>query len=50
MRAWLLNKNISLYWILRRRLGKVKALRVHEALERVILIFGRPRYPGGGAI
>jgi hypothetical protein len=45
MRSLLINKNISLYYWLKKRIGKTIALEVANAIERVILIFGRERIP-----
>ena len=47
MRSFLINKNMSLYYWLRRRTGKATAFRVAHAIEKVILIFGRERMPNG---
>ena len=47
MRSFLINKNMSLYYWLRRRTGKAIAFRVANAIEKVILIFGRERMPHG---
>ena len=47
MRSFLINKNMSLYYWLRRRIGKAMAFRVADAIEKVILIFGRERIPHG---
>jgi len=47
MRSFLINKNMSLYYWLRRRIGKAVAFRVANAIEKVILIFGRERMPHG---
>ena len=47
MRSYLINKNLSLYYWLRKRVGKERAYRVASALEKVILIFGREQ--AGGA-
>jgi len=41
MRGFLINKNLCLYYWLRKRIGKRQAYRVSNTLERVILIFGR---------
>jgi hypothetical protein len=41
MRSFLINKNLSLYYWLKKRIGKRGALRVASSLEKVILIFGR---------
>jgi hypothetical protein len=47
MRSFLINKNMSLYYWLRKRIGKPIAFRVANAIEKVILIFGRERMPHG---
>jgi len=41
MRSFLINKNISLYYWLKKRIGKRPAFWVANAIEKVILIFGR---------
>jgi len=41
MRSFLINKNLSLFYWLKKRIGKKGAFRVVNALEKVILIFGR---------
>ena len=43
MRSFLINKNLSLYFWLRRGIGKERAFRVANTLEKIILIFGRER-------
>ncbi len=43
MRSELINKNLSLYYWLRGRIGKKGALRVANTVEKMILIFGRER-------
>jgi hypothetical protein len=43
MRNFLINKNLSLYYWLKRRIGKNWALRVANTTERIILIFGREK-------
>ncbi len=43
MRSTLINKNLSFYYWLRRRIGRQQALNVANTLERIILIFGRER-------
>ena len=43
MRSELINKNLSLYYWLRGRIGKTGALRVANTVEKMILIFGRER-------
>jgi len=45
MRSFLINKNISLYYWLKKRIGKEIALEVANAIERVILFFGREQIP-----
>jgi len=47
VRSFLINKNMSLYYWLRRRIGKTTAFRIANAIEKVILIFGRERMPHG---
>jgi len=47
MRSFLINKNMSLYYWLRRKFGKAIAFRIANAIEKVILIFGRERMPNG---
>jgi hypothetical protein len=41
MRSFLINKNLSFYYWLKKKIGKRGALRVASTLEKVILIFGR---------
>ena len=41
MRGFLLNKNLSFYYWLKKRIGKVWAFRVANTTEKVILAFGR---------
>ncbi len=43
MRGFLINKNLSLYYWLRKRIGKKWACRVAIAIENAILIFRRPK-------
>ncbi len=49
MRSFLINKNMSLYYWLRKRMGKTLAFRIANTVEKVILIFGRERIPHGRA-
>jgi len=49
MRSFLINKNLSLYYWLRKRVGKAIAFRIASAVEKVILILGRERMPNGRA-
>jgi hypothetical protein len=46
MRDFLINKNLSLYYWLKKRIGKKPSYRVASILEKVILIFGRGTYGG----
>ncbi len=46
MRSFLMNKNLSLYYVLKRRIGKRQGLVIARAVERVLLIFGREGMPG----
>ncbi len=41
MRGFLINKNLSLYYWLKKKVGKERAYRVANTIEKVILIFGR---------
>jgi hypothetical protein len=41
MRSFLINKNLFLYYWLKRRIGKERAYRVTSAIEKVILVCGR---------
>lgn len=41
MRSLLINKNLSLYYRLKKRIGKGGAFWVANTIEKVILIFGR---------
>jgi len=43
MRSLLINKNLSLYYWLRGKIGKKWAFRVAHTMEKAILIFGRKR-------
>ena len=45
MRSFLINKNLSLYYWLKKRSGKAMAFEVANTIEKVILIFGRERMP-----
>jgi len=46
MRSFLVNKNLSLYYLLRRRIGKKLGLVVASTIEKALLIFGREKMPG----
>lgn len=41
MRSLLINKNLALYYWLKKRIGKKSAFGVTIVIERLILIFGR---------
>ena len=45
MRSFLINKNLCLYYWLKKTIGKAWALRVAETIERTILILGREVIP-----
>ncbi len=44
MRGFLINKNLSVYYWLRKRIGKRSAYRVAIVFEKLILVFGRATY------
>ena len=46
MRGFLINKNLSLYYWLKKRIGKERACRAACAIEKVVLIFGREKVGG----
>jgi hypothetical protein len=46
VRSFLINKNLSLYYWLKKRIGKQRAYGVASAIEKVILIFGREQVGG----
>ena len=41
MRSFLINKNLSLYYWLKKKIRKRGALRIGSTLEKIILVFGR---------
>jgi hypothetical protein len=41
MRSFLINKNLSLYYWLKKRIGKRGSFFVANCIENIILIFGR---------
>jgi hypothetical protein len=43
MRSFLINKNLSLYYWLKKRIGKGAAFWVAHSIEKVVLIFGREK-------
>ncbi len=45
MRSLLINKNLCLYYWLKKKIGKKWALAVANAIEKIILIFGRDIMP-----
>jgi hypothetical protein len=45
MRSFLVNKNLCLYYWLKKKIGKKWALGVANAVEKTILIFGREIMP-----
>jgi len=46
MRGYLINKNLSLYYWLKKKIGKERAYRVACAIEKIVLIFGRDQVGG----
>ena len=53
MRGFLINKNLCLYYQLRKKIGKKWAFGVANAIEKTILIFGRevmPSFNGDGIL
>ena len=46
MRSFLMNKNLSLYYLLRRKFGRKRGLVVASTIEKALLIFGREKMPG----
>lgn len=46
MRSFLINKNLSLYYLLKRKIGKRPSLVVANTIEKALLIFGREKMPG----
>ncbi len=45
VRSFLINKNLSLYYWLKKRTGKAFAFGVANTIEKTILVFGRERMP-----
>jgi hypothetical protein len=45
MRSFLINKNLCLYYWLKKKIGKRWALAVANGIEKIILIFGRDIMP-----
>ena len=46
MRSFLINKNLSFYYWLRKRIGKKGAFKMANILETMILVFGREQRGG----
>jgi len=46
MRSFLINKNLSLYYVLKRKIGKKQGLVVASSIEKALLVFGREKMPG----
>jgi hypothetical protein len=45
MRSFLINKNLCLYYWLKKKIGKKWALGAANTMEKIILIFGRDIMP-----
>jgi hypothetical protein len=45
MRSFLINKNLSLYYLLRKKIGKKQGLVVASIIEKALLFFGREKMP-----
>jgi hypothetical protein len=45
MRSFLINKNLCIHYWLRKRIGKKRALWTANAIEKMILLFGREVLP-----
>ncbi len=41
MRTFLINKNLCFYYWLKKKIGKERAFRVVNKIEKIILVFGR---------
>ena len=46
MRSFLINKNLALYYWLRKKIGRKRALRIANNIETLVLTFGREEAPG----
>jgi len=46
MRTFLINKNLCFYYWLRKRIGKERAFKVVNKIEKIILVFGREQMGG----
>ena len=45
MRSFLMNKNLSFYYFLKRKIGKKQAFAVATTVEKALLLFGREKMP-----
>jgi hypothetical protein len=45
MRGFLINKNLCFYYWLKKTIGKDRAFKVANKIEKIILIFGRETIP-----
>jgi hypothetical protein len=45
MRSFLINKNITLYYRLKKWIGNKPALRIVNKIERFVTLFGREQIP-----
>ncbi len=45
MKSFLINKNLSLYYLLKRMIGKKWGFVVAGSIEKALLIFGREELP-----
>ncbi len=48
MRSFLINKNLCLYYWLKKRMGSKGALRIANTIQKVVLVFGREQLPHEG--
>jgi hypothetical protein len=46
MRSFLINKNLSLYYLLKRKFGKKQGIAVASTIEKALLILGREKMSG----
>ena len=45
MRGFLINKNLCFYYWLKKKIGKDRAFKLVNKIEKIILIFGRKAIP-----
>ena len=45
MRSFLVNKNLCLYYWLKKKIGNKGALRIANTIQKVVLVFGREQLP-----